>query len=374
MSGVEHPQELPADAQDRAEREPEAPGAAEESDRSSQQRGVSIPAQRSGEAHVEPPSADGPPGRFDDPALDQQAESAVRMRRGVHATSFTELLLSLPSFGLSLVVMIGVGQLAATITGVTVWVYVIVGAWLASGLLALWRPVENVLAVVMRLRRPTLREQEVLDTAWTAVAQAAGVRGTYRLWVEESETVNAAATGGHTIAVTRWALKLPPRQLEAILAHELGHHLAGHAWAGFLAYWYALPGRLARFAAWFLLWLLLGVLSHMGWLGGLLILALTACVVYVGITTVAAFPWLLALFALPFLQSFVMRRGELHADRVAARLGYGQPMLEVLYEFLEEGHDVAHREARWRERLLASHPPVATRIRRLELYLRTLTP
>ncbi|HLV59321.1 MAG TPA: M48 family metalloprotease [Natronosporangium sp.] len=373
MSGVEHPQELPAGARDPAQREPEAPGAAEESDQSRKRRGVSIPAQRPGEAHVELQSVDGPPGRFDDPALDQQAESRTRMRRGVHATTATELLLSLPSFVFSLAVMIVAGQLVATITGAAVWAYVIVAGWLASGLLALWRPVENVVAVVvMRLRRPTLRENEVLESAWTAVTQAAGSRGSYRLWVEESETVNGSATTGHTIAVTRWALKLPPRQLEAILAHELGHHLAGHTWTGFLGYWYALPGWLAWKAAWFLLWLVLAILSHMGWLGSLLALAVVAGVVCAGLTAVTQFPPVLLLFALPFLQAFVMRRGELYADRVAARLGYGQPMLEVLYQFLEEGEDVARREARWRERLLASHPPVATRIRALERYLSQL--
>jgi Zn-dependent protease with chaperone function len=35
--------------------------------------------------------------------------------------------------------------------------------------------------------------------------------------------------------------RLSPVQLEAVLAHELGHHLGGHPWASLLRYWYSLP-------------------------------------------------------------------------------------------------------------------------------------
>lgn len=367
MSGVEHPQGLPADERELAA--PTPPGGFEYPH---EQQGVAVPAPRPGEVQDERPPVEELPGRFDDPAAGWQQAARPAMRRGVHATTATELLLNIPSFLLSLLVVYLVAQLVAAISGATVLVYVIVAAWLGSGLLVVWRPVEDAVAVVvLRLRRPTPGEQQVLDAAWSAVSQSAGVDGdAYRLWVEESDEINAIAANGRTIAVTRWALRLPPRQLEAILAHELGHHLAGHTWIAFLGYWYSLPGRAAKAVVWFLLWLIVGVSFQFGWIGALLGVTFALAVLCVGAVAVLYFPPLLLVFALPFLLALVMRHGELHADRVAAQLGYGQPLLELLHQDLEEGYDVRRQAAGWRARALSSHPAVASRIRALELHLR----
>ena len=60
----------------------------------------------------------------------------------------------------------------------------------------------------------------------------------YSLWIQDSDDVNATPTPGHTVAVTRWALyTLPPAHLEAVLAHELSHHLGGRAWLSLLSFW-----------------------------------------------------------------------------------------------------------------------------------------
>lgn len=369
MSGVEHPQEVPA-----GERETAASAPPDGADRSQKRHGVSIPAQRPGEAHGDRRSVDGPLGRFDDPATGRPAAERPGMRRGVHATSATQLLLSMPRFLLSLIVVLALGQLVAAITGAIVWVYVIVATWLGSGPLVLWRPVENAVAVVvMRLRRPTLRESEVLDSAWIAVTRSAAIEGrAYRLWVEESDEVNATAAGGRTIAVSRWALRLPSRQLEAVLAHELGHHLAGHTWIAILGYWYSLPGRAAMAAVRFLLWLIVDLFEGLGVLGIILGIVVAIAVLGLGVVTLVSVPLLLVAAVQPFLYALTMRQGELYADRVAARLGYGEPLVEVLYRSLEEGEDVDHWMAGWRERALAPHPPVASRIRALETYLRQL--
>ena len=64
--------------------------------------------------------------------------------------------------------------------------------------------------------------------------------------VENSAELNAMAAAGHVVGVTTYSLNhLSSGNLAAVLAHELGHHTGGHAWAGLLGYWYSLPGRMA---------------------------------------------------------------------------------------------------------------------------------
>src|SRR5690606_36051606 len=84
------------------------------------------------------------------------------------------------------------------------------------------------------------------------VCAQAGVRGDrYVLRVQRSNALNATAGAGHLVGVTVTALNLPPRYLEAVLAHELGHHLGGHAAIGLLHSWYSFPLRtVVRVATW----------------------------------------------------------------------------------------------------------------------------
>ena len=84
-------------------------------------------------------------------------------------------------------------------------------------------------------------------TGWHQVARAAGVDpDRYTIWIQESDDANATPTPGHTIAVTRWALyTVPGQHLEAVLAHELSHHLGGRAWLSLLSFWYSIPARVA---------------------------------------------------------------------------------------------------------------------------------
>jgi len=78
------------------------------------------------------------------------------------------------------------------------------------------------------------------------VCTAAGVDpNRYRVWIHEGSEATAPATPGTTVAVTSWAVYvLPPRHLEAVLAHELAHHLAISRLPSLLLYWLTLPARL----------------------------------------------------------------------------------------------------------------------------------
>ncbi|MFJ4649897.1 M48 family metalloprotease [Nocardia sp. NPDC088792] len=70
-------------------------------------------------------------------------------------------------------------------------------------------------------------EKVLLAATWHDVAESAGLPdSTFTLAIQESEKINGSAYGRNTIRVTRAALQqLPPLELHAMVAHELGHHL-----------------------------------------------------------------------------------------------------------------------------------------------------
>ncbi len=98
-----------------------------------------------------------------------------------------------------------------------------------------------------------------------------------------------------------------------MLAHELGHHTGGHAWAGLLGYWYSLPGRIAwavtRTLAAFAL-LITGYFSVVATLVLGLFMALA-----VFCASVVAWYIVIPLVLAPFLLAYAGRRGELRADQ-----------------------------------------------------------
>src|ERR687896_2342769 len=66
-------------------------------------------------------------------------------------------------------------------------------------------------------------------------------RGRLVLMAEDAGVINAYATAGHLVCFTTGALRLPDRQLEAVLAHELGHHTELHPWLSAFTWWVQLP-------------------------------------------------------------------------------------------------------------------------------------
>jgi Zn-dependent protease with chaperone function len=171
--------------------------------------------------------------------------------------------------------------------------------------------------------------------------------------------VNAVATFGHLIAVTRGAMALPDAELEGILAHELGHHLKFHTFVTTAVFWFTLPviavvyvisffRRVLRMLGWFF-WLsgLFGLLLVVLWLLGLIagLLFLSISVQYV----------LLLLFG---------RFAEYSADDTAVQLGFGSGLLSAL-QMMAVVEPVGEPPT-LTDRFWASHPPLYKRIRRLE--------
>ncbi|GAB2670491.1 M48 family metalloprotease [Nocardia goodfellowii] len=254
--------------------------------------------------------------------------------------------------------------------------------WLASGALAFLPADDAVLArVAYGFRRPRPQEQAVLAVAWENVTQAAGVDGSdYALWVQDSEDLNAFAAPGGIVCVTTWALHtLDSRQLEGVLAHELGHHLEGKKYTATLARWYSVPVKLIGRVLGFGLTRALAAAEReaeeapglalaillLGGLGSaaLVLIPLVAALLLL-IGPLAALT-LLALLGIaePLGRARLSQREELRADRVAVDLGYGRECREVHHEWLGE-HDDSPLAGylHW----LSTHPPADTRIEAVE--------
>ncbi|WP_425471783.1 M48 family metalloprotease [Streptomyces cadmiisoli] len=295
-------------------------------------------------------------------------------QRRTDATAVGSLLLHLPNFLCSLVVVVLLSLIFGDLA------FLVVLAWLASGALVFHRPTESTLARrLLRLRYPTPQERARLEPVWREVTARAGVEGrNYELWVEDSDALNAVAAAGHIVGVTRFAVhQLPNGELAAVMAHELGHHVGGHAWSGLLGYWYALPGRLA----WRVLRAVTGFMfrvSRVFSCFGVLFFGLFAGVVALAtITTLYGLP--LLVLAMPYALAAVGRRSELRADQHAAALGFA-PMLAAVLEKLhqQEQQQVAALTAANRgvavsesplSKLLSSHPDHYTRLHHLQPYL-----
>jgi Zn-dependent protease with chaperone function len=243
--------------------------------------------------------------------------------------------------------------------------------WILSGLVIFWPRTEDYLArYLFRLRRPTMLEQQKLDVAWRAVCSQVHVDPQYyKLWIEESDDINGYAMAGKSIAVTRWALNsLPPRQLQAVLAHELGHHQGGNTWTALVVFWYALPGRSVAG--------LVRAISGTNPVVGCLV----AAFLFLSAVGLALDSWIfhrswgwgfyaVLPFLVPIPLAWFTRKSELMADQVAADLGYARDTVAFLYDLQAQGEDVARRAAGWRGAVYSRHPSVADRITALERYL-----
>jgi Zn-dependent protease with chaperone function len=249
--------------------------------------------------------------------------------------------------------------------------WAVVGVWVLSGGLTFIRPVEEMIARhLLRLRLPTSIERQRLGPGWYQLAHRAGVDpDRFTIWIQESEDVNATPTPGHTIAVTRWALyTVPVQHLEAVLAHELGHHLGGRAWFSLLSFWYSIPARVT----------LIGVRA----LGRLMrrIPALGCGIVLflvIGYTGVLAavlifgngylWPFLfLTPFIAPPILAWVSRAQVKQADRKAARLGYGPSLVQVLHGWQIQHQNTLGQRGSRRAEFMSGRPSLVDRVHVLE--------
>ncbi|MFF2192158.1 M48 family metalloprotease [Streptomyces sp. NPDC058157] len=319
-----------------------------------------------------PPTRVPPQARPEHDRLDYRHPGGTRVhyrarQRTADAAALGRLALHLPGFLTSLLVVLGSAALLEAWLGLPAWAPTVL--WLASGALTFHRPSERFLARhLLRLQHPLPSELAVLAPVWREVTARAGVDGNrYELWIEDSDELNALAAAGHVVAVTRRALeRLPEAQLAAVLAHELGHHTAGHAWTGLLSWWYALPGRLA--------WRVLAA-ATVGTIriaSGFSLVAAGVLVILFGWISLATLTLTyglpLLLLTLPYLSAAVGRRAELRADRHAAALGFAPMLSRMLHDVLA-AEAPASDEGGVLSRLLSTHPDPRTRLHHLQRHM-----
>jgi Zn-dependent protease with chaperone function len=256
------------------------------------------------------------------------------------------------------------------------------GLWTVSCVLVLTRPVEALLARLLfhGVHRPDPTDLARIGRALQAVCRRAGADpGRYLLRIQESSQVNGFALGGHTLAVTRVALQLPDPMLEAVVAHEVGHHRHLHPLAIILGWWFLLPfeaaerlqraiRRVTRGLARAYARLrdqTAGARAADGAIGMVVLLALLGALVVTGTLLVVALGllwlplWLLVRLA-RVLGAGLSRAGEYAADRHAVELGYGPGLVWVLERFAlaERSTPRPHGLAA----LLRSHPTSQARL------------
>lgn len=211
-----------------------------------------------------------------------------------------------------------------------------------------------LLATFFQARTPTPRELATLEPAWHNVLDEAGIpHDRYVLAVSDSPHVEAVAAGGHIVAVSRLALTVfPPGELEAALAHELGHHLGMHSVGRVAALWLEAPILLfARMGQWLELaayLLALGyawrattsdtpftITSAESWeqwgpVAGALIAGLGVRVATHLVPVALGVSGLLH-----SIRNLVGRLSIYYADQVAVDLGYGEELIELLERTVE---------------------------------------
>ncbi len=205
-------------------------------------------------------------------------------------------------------------------------------------------------------RPPSEAERARLDPMLERLGAHAGIdpEGLI-LRVLEGSAINASAGAGHLVFVTTGALALEDERLEAILAHELGHHRGLHPVLTMVVWWLSLPG-LALAAVYRLLRRAIGGLaSRLGALGRLLGVPLLVLLLIWQVTVM----WIYYLGDL--LTQRAARVSEYEADATAAGWGYARPLAAALEA--AGGHEL-EPEGRL-ARLRAEHPPVEDRIERL---------
>jgi Zn-dependent protease with chaperone function len=221
----------------------------------------------------------------------------------------------------------------------------------AGAALLFVRPIERRVANAFAPSRdPLPAERARLEPLLARLGARAGIDPRRLiLRVQDVDVFNAAAGAAHLLFVTAAALRRPDDELEALLAHELGHHRGLHPVATAMVWWLSLPGevlaaiyRLLRRAA-------VRVGGRVRVLGLLLMVLLVVWqlsvmwVYYIGM----------------LLSRWAARVSEYVADRAAADWGYGTELIR-LYASLDEPPPDGLAE-----RALATHPPMERRIERL---------
>ncbi|MCO6008194.1 M48 family metalloprotease [Actinoallomurus purpureus] len=235
--------------------------------------------------------------------------------------------------------------------------------WVAGAVLATW-PQETIQRAWYGYRDPTAEEHRRLTEPSRHALRRLGVTaGRYRLMIAESDGPNAPAVTGRTVVITSYAAKtLPPDRMEAVLAHELSHHIGLAAVPVFSYTHLTLPIR----ALWWLLTRIWRPVRRMWaiarrWhtpFGFIVSFVLTVAVALIFVVLMIPAGIAVVGAALARLST---DRTEFLADAAVADLGLGPQLLAALEAAIESGHIESDRVTR----LLSIQPLIVRRAQRL---------
>ena len=240
--------------------------------------------------------------------------------------------------------------------------------WFVLGALLFWQPVQRLfLQRVIGARGPTREERLRLHGAWSVVAQQNHIPPSrFVLAIIDSDELNAFATGGHLMVVSRWAVdNLSEDELTGVLAHELSHHLGMHTVALTVNQWLTIPIVLFARLGYFV--------QNVAQAAGDTLerrspLAAVIGRTAAGLLTIVAWVFLSAITVAQWIGNSVGKGAEFAADTRAVEMGFGKPLLRSLRRVIDAGG--GERPAHWRDRLITAHPPARTRVARIEAQLR----
>jgi Zn-dependent protease with chaperone function len=293
------------------------------------------------------------------------ARSAARRPDSWSIAAFGSTLLFVPVWLLALAVF----WLALRIVvKVPFWLFALVH--LALGLTLLSRTMQQVfLARLLGARRPTATERRVLEPLWQDVLLHTRLSPAhFVLAVSDSDELNAYACGGNLVVVTTGAMHgLPGRELQGVLAHEVGHHLGLYGVALTIGYWLALPAvALARIG--FFLQNVAQAATDSFARGSSVLTAIGTTVSI--LLRAVSWVFLLGVMAWQAVGSVVSRSAEFRADERAVELGFGRELAAAMRRSAADEPALASRTRA--DRVFGAHPPIRTRIARVEALTRRL--
>jgi len=225
----------------------------------------------------------------------------------------------------------------------------------------------------MQVRKPLKDEQCRMCGYFDHVLQLAGIARSFQLLILEEPGFNAFATGRRTIVLSRDLLeKMKTPQIEAILAHELGHHVSNDCLTTGVYFAANLPAMYCIEIS-KLVWKKLCICRrHFKIKRRLLLFFVIIGLVILGIAhmllpvletlaLILAIKLVNRLFL--FLWKIISRFTEYKQDAYAAQLGYSKALKEALVIFTQQE---PQNFRRFETLMRGSHPLVYNRIRRLE--------
>ena len=234
--------------------------------------------------------------------------------------------------------------------------------YLITFLLAITTPAEGLLRKVfgirpLRLKSEKERLQPIFDEVYGEVTKKIPrFSKNIKLYISEDIDVNAFAFGNSTLVLTKGSIELLSDEcLKGFIAHEFGHFAHGDA-------------RVSLFISVFNLPMLL-IMKYLTGIKESLDKPARNSIITVMFKT--AFDFVYYLFkGIEFIGDLIInhakRKSEYDADSIAVKFGFAEELAEVLNQVYQVSFK---NPGTIKEQLKSTHPPLTTRIERVEKYI-----